>query len=122
MSLKRKAGSNLTANSSQKKPKNDFFTPKSSTAVGSSSTPQFAFDRREAGTVRLSTWNVNGIKSVNEKTLRKYLEAEDPDILILTETKVAQGKADIMSLKTRFKYQTWGKDPKAGQGALVLVH
>jgi hypothetical protein len=33
----------------------------------------------------------------------KYLDAEDPDILIFTETKFAQGKPDLQYLKTKFK-------------------
>ena len=37
------------------------------------------------------------------QTLIKYLDAEDPDILILTETKFALGKPDFSYLKTKFK-------------------
>jgi len=41
--------------------------------------------------------------SVNEKLLKKYVEAEDPSVLILTETKYAKGKPDLMCFKKLFK-------------------
>lgn len=37
--------------------------------------------------MRISTWNVNGIRSAFDKGLRKYIETSTPDILCIQETK-----------------------------------
>ncbi|KAF4623576.1 hypothetical protein D9613_001713 [Agrocybe pediades] len=106
MSLKRKVVANEPPNAS-KKPKVDFFAPRAAgkvTPSTSTSNASFTFKPKSATCVRLTTWNVNGIMSVDEKILKKYLEAEDPDILILTETKYSKGKPNIMCLKTRYKF------------------
>ncbi|KAI0067811.1 DNase I-like protein [Artomyces pyxidatus] len=120
MSLKRKAESASSEKAAAKKPRADFFLPKSSTnaTAASLSPPRFIFPIKGEGNIRMTTWNVNGIKSVDEK---EYLQAEDPDILILTETKHAKGRPDIMCLKTRYKYQTWGTDPKPSQAGTAIL-
>src|SRR6266436_6385357 len=104
MSLKRKTNGQETADVTQKKPKFDFFAPK---AAAVKPGPLFTFNVKDAGTTRLTTWNVNGINSILKddkkrkvnkpfstshwstmlfsQTFIKYLDAEDPDILILTE-------------------------------------
>ncbi|TFK77190.1 DNase I-like protein [Pluteus cervinus] len=55
------------------------------------------------------------------QVLRKYLEAEDPSVLVLTETKCSKGKPDILCLKTRFKYQFWGTDPQPGRAGTAIL-
>jgi AP endonuclease-1 len=47
-----------------------------------------AFPPRIPGTLRLATWNVCGLAASQKKGFKYYVEAEDPDILVLTETKV----------------------------------
>lgn len=46
------------------------------------------FPQRNPGTLRLSTWNIAGLAASQKKGFKNYVEAEDPDILVLTETKV----------------------------------
>ncbi|KAF8971481.1 Endonuclease/exonuclease/phosphatase [Flammula alnicola] len=122
MSLKRKSTASNALDAS-KKPKVDFFARRTASNVASDSSPSasFSFKPKVDACTRLITWNVNGIMSVNEKILKKYLEAEDPTILILTETKYSKGKADLMCLKTRFKYQYWGVDLHPGHAGTAVL-
>lgn len=46
--------------------------------------------------VKISSWNVNGIRSVIEKgELAKYLKSLNPDILCLNETKIDEKAFDL---------------------------
>lgn len=71
MSLKRKNAYDI--NSSQKKAKSNFFAPRSSVLAGDgskdSAMPMFTYTPKAAGTARLVTWNVNGVKSLDEKVV-----------------------------------------------------
>ena len=106
MALKRKLASDTAA--AAKKPKFDFFAPRpTETAqnLAGASDPSFSFKAKAQGDkcTRFTTWNVNGITSVDEKILKKYMEAEVPSILVLTGTKYSKGKPDLMCLKRLFK-------------------
>lgn len=46
------------------------------------------FPPKFENTFRFSTWNIAGLAAASKKGFKSYLEAEDPDILVLTETKV----------------------------------
>lgn len=46
------------------------------------------FPPRTTGTLRLSTWNIAGLAAASKKGFKLYVEAEDADVLVLTETKV----------------------------------
>ena len=46
------------------------------------------FPPRTTGTLRLSTWNIAGLAAASKKGFKFYVEAEDADVLVLTETKV----------------------------------
>ncbi|KAJ7063449.1 Endonuclease/exonuclease/phosphatase [Mycena amicta] len=50
---------------------------------------------RLPGTLRLATWNVCGLAASQKKGFKRYIEAEDPDILVLTETKVNNEPVDL---------------------------
>lgn len=58
MSLKRKAEPGK--DELQKKPKFDFFGPRTAVKTG----PSFNFLAKATDTIRLTTWNVNGINSI----------------------------------------------------------
>ena len=46
--------------------------------------------------LRIFSWNVNGLRAViNKGALQKFLDAKQPDILCLQETKAKQGQAEI---------------------------
>lgn len=45
--------------------------------------------------MKLTTWNVNGLRACLGKGFLAYVEAEAPDILCLQETKMQEGQADV---------------------------
>ncbi len=48
------------------------------------------------GTMKLYSWNVNGIRAVlNKGALQQFIEQHDPDILCLQETKAERGQFEI---------------------------
>jgi exodeoxyribonuclease-3 len=40
--------------------------------------------------IRMLSWNINGIRSIHKKNALKWFFAEQPDILCLQETKAAE--------------------------------
>ncbi|KAG2157224.1 Endonuclease/exonuclease/phosphatase [Suillus clintonianus] len=78
------------------------------------------FPPQIAGTVRLSTWNICSLASASKKGFKSYVEAEDPDILVLTETKVNEVPVDPF-LTSRFPHCTWAiSSKKSYSGTAVL--
>ena len=62
--------------------------------------------------MRLFSWNVNGIRAViNKGEFAKFIEANDPDILCLQETKAKQEQA-VIDLTQYSEY--WSSAEKAG--------
>ena len=47
-----------------------------------------SFPPRISNTLRFATWNIAGLAASQKKGFKYYVQAEDPDILVLTETKV----------------------------------
>ncbi|KAF8447517.1 Endonuclease/exonuclease/phosphatase [Boletus edulis BED1] len=81
------------------------------------------FPPRAAGTLRFAAWNVCGLAAAQRKGFKYYVEAEDPDILVLTETKVNNEPVDPI-LSARFPYRTWaisGKKTYSGTAVLSKV-
>ncbi|KAJ7172282.1 Endonuclease/exonuclease/phosphatase [Mycena filopes] len=79
-----------------------------------------AFPERIPGTLRLATWNVCGLAASQKKGFKYYVEAEDPDILVLTETKVNNEPIDL-ALKARFPHCSWSiSDKKTYSGTAIL--
>jgi AP endonuclease-1 len=56
----------------------------------------FSFKAKGDKCTRFTTWNVNGIMWVDEKILKKYMEAENSSILILTVTKYSETGFDVL--------------------------
>ncbi|KAJ7775072.1 Endonuclease/exonuclease/phosphatase [Mycena metata] len=78
------------------------------------------FPERTPGTLRLATWNVCGLAASQKKGFKYYVEAEDPDILVLTETKVNNEPMDL-ALKARFPHCHWSiSDKKTYSGTAIL--
>lgn len=50
---------------------------------------ELKYEPRAEGQTRFVTWNVTSMKSSEPKGMFRYIEAESPDVLILTETKVS---------------------------------
>jgi hypothetical protein len=47
-----------------------------------------SFPQKVPDTLRFATWNIAGLAASHKKGFKYYVEAEEPDILVLTETKV----------------------------------
>ena len=52
--------------------------------------PNITFPPKAPGSIRMIAWNICGLASSQKKGFKYYLEAEDPDLLVLTETKVSE--------------------------------
>ncbi|KAF8343897.1 Endonuclease/exonuclease/phosphatase [Cantharellus anzutake] len=76
------------------------------------------FDPKQG--VRIVSWNICGLAAAIKKGLLKYLTAEDPDIIVLTETKVNQPPADP-SLVDRFPHRYWSVSEKKGQAGTAIL-
>ena len=46
-------------------------------------------------TIKIISWNVNGIRAVLKKGFLKFVKAQDPDILCLQETKAERGQVEL---------------------------
>ncbi|KAG2020034.1 DNA-(apurinic or apyrimidinic site) lyase [Coprinopsis cinerea AmutBmut pab1-1] len=78
------------------------------------------FEKPDEGTLRIATWNVCGLAASMRKGFKYYVEAEDADILVLTETKVNDIPADP-ALKSRYPHQYWSiSDKKTYAGTAIL--
>jgi len=68
--------------------------------------------------MKIYSWNVNGIRAVHKKGLfLKFLEAENPDILCLQETKAERGQIEI-DLPNTFEY--WNSAVKKGYSGTAI--
>lgn len=79
-----------------------------------------SFPPRIPGTLRLATWNVCGLAASQKKGFKYYLEAEDPDILVLTETKVNNEPVDP-SIKEKFPYAYWSIAEKKTYSGIAIL-
>ncbi|KAI0721107.1 Endonuclease/exonuclease/phosphatase [Cerioporus squamosus] len=79
-----------------------------------------SFPPKTEGTVRIATWNICGLAAAQKKGFKYYVEAEDADILILTETKVNNEPVDP-SLTQRYPHRHWAiSDKKTYSGTAIL--
>ncbi|KAL1717455.1 Endonuclease/exonuclease/phosphatase [Schizophyllum commune] len=70
--------------------------------------------------MRIAAWNVCGLATSQKKGFKFYVEAEDPDILVLSETKVNNETVDP-TLKERFPYSYWSiAEKKSYSGTAIL--
>ncbi|KXN92221.1 DNA-(apurinic or apyrimidinic site) lyase [Leucoagaricus sp. SymC.cos] len=78
------------------------------------------FPPRLENTTRISTWNVCGFAASQKKGFKYYVEAEDADILVLTETKVNEQPIDP-ALNARYPYSYWSiSQTKSYSGTAIL--
>ncbi|KIK57680.1 hypothetical protein GYMLUDRAFT_246676 [Collybiopsis luxurians FD-317 M1] len=99
----------------------------SSNAVSSGGQPtnkvlpvNISFSERHPEALRLATWNVCGLAASQKKGFSFYVEAEDPDILVLTETKVNNEPVDL-ALKKRFPHCYWSIADKKGYSGTAIL-
>ncbi len=70
--------------------------------------------------MKLSTWNVNGIRSAMDKGLRDYLKSSEADVVCLQETKAQPDQCDLSWLEGYTAI--WNSAEKKGySGTLVLT-
>ncbi|KAK0483746.1 Endonuclease/exonuclease/phosphatase [Armillaria novae-zelandiae] len=70
--------------------------------------------------LRIAAWNVCGLAASQKKGFKFYVEAEDPDVLVLTETKINDESVDP-ALKVRFPHSYWSiSSKKTYSGTAVL--
>ncbi|KDN45593.1 hypothetical protein K437DRAFT_278429 [Tilletiaria anomala UBC 951] len=78
------------------------------------------YSLRPEGQVRIVSWNVSSFNSCEKKGLFKYLEVEQPDIVVLTETKVNEAP-DMHPGLSAYPHRYWGIDAKTKGYAGVAV-
>ncbi|GAA5835153.1 hypothetical protein JCM3766R1_006885 [Sporobolomyces carnicolor] len=71
-----------------------------------------------SGQLRISSWNVAGLKACEKKGFSKYVEAEDADILCLNETKC--DSFPLASIDDRYPHRYWGVHHKKGQAGVAV--
>ncbi|KAL0577872.1 hypothetical protein V5O48_004108 [Marasmius crinis-equi] len=81
---------------------------------------QIRFAPRIPGTLRFSAWNVCGLATSQKKGFKFYLEAEDPDILVLTETKMNNEPVDPL-LSSRYPHRYWSISEKKGYSGTAVL-
>lgn len=70
------------------------------------------------GSLKLYSWNVNGIRAViNKGTFQKFVAEHQPDIICLQETKAKQGQA-VIDLPEYEEY--WNSADKAGYSGTAI--
>ncbi|HAL72454.1 MAG TPA: exodeoxyribonuclease III [Verrucomicrobiales bacterium] len=69
--------------------------------------------------MKLSTWNVNGIRASLNKGLREYLLGSDADVICLQETKAMESQVDLAFLSG---YQAvWNSADKKGYSGTCIL-
>ncbi len=71
--------------------------------------------------MKIISWNVNGIRACAKKGFAEFIEQEQPDVLFLQETKVAE--ADLPDeLRDPFGYQSvWHSAERKGYSGVALL-
>ncbi|CAE6490379.1 unnamed protein product [Rhizoctonia solani] len=70
--------------------------------------------------IRISAWNVCGLTACWKKGFNRYIEAEDADIIILTETKVNSRPSDPLLTK-KYPHQYWNIAAKKGYAGTAIL-
>jgi exodeoxyribonuclease-3 len=73
-----------------------------------------------AKTLKLISWNVNGIRAVLNKGFLDFIKQEDPDIFCLQETKAEQGQA-VIDLPQYEEYWNSSKGRKGYSGTAIFT-
>ncbi|KAI0747276.1 Endonuclease/exonuclease/phosphatase [Irpex lacteus] len=79
-----------------------------------------SFAPKHEGALRIATWNICGLAAASKKGFKYYVEAEDADILVLTETKVNDAPLDP-ALTQRYPHRYWAiSEKKTYSGTAIL--
>jgi len=79
---------------------------------GSGRSPEWRYRR-----MKLITWNVNGLRACLGKGFLDFVQAEDPDMICIQETKMQEGQAEI---PLEEYYQYWNSAEKKGYSGTAI--
>ncbi|KAK0526562.1 hypothetical protein OC842_005152 [Tilletia horrida] len=103
------------------------FKPVSEDATADPSLPsniglpaEIQLEARPEGQIRIAAWNITSLKSAADKGMMRYIQAEDADILVLTETKVNETPIHP-GLSAIYKHQYWGIGTKKGYAGTAIL-
>lgn len=71
-------------------------------------------------TLKLVSWNVNGLRSVLGKGFLEFVSAEEPDILCLQETRAEPGEVELLLPQYRFVYWNVARERKGYSGTAIF--
>ena len=77
------------------------------------------FTRPADGCVRITAWNITSLKSSEPKGLFRYIDAEDADIVVLSETKV--NDVPQHPKLSAYPHQYWGIGKTKGYAGLAIL-
>ena len=69
--------------------------------------------------MKIITWNVNGIRACGKKGLQDFVDAEEPDILCLQETKAHLNQVEIDLQKLKYPYSYWSSAQRKGYSGVA---
>lgn len=69
--------------------------------------------------MKITTWNVNGIRSVQDKGLKEFVDRENPDILCLQETKAHPEQLDDHLVHLGKRLSFWSSARRPGYSGTV---
>ena len=70
--------------------------------------------------LKLLSWNVNGIRAIKGRGFLEWLYKESPDILCLQETKARPEQLDADLLKPRGYHVYWNYPERKGYSGVAL--
>ncbi|KAI9319250.1 Endonuclease/exonuclease/phosphatase [Dichotomocladium elegans] len=78
-----------------------------------------SFPKTPEGSVKIASYNVSGLNASIKKGFKRYIEAEDADIVCLQETKVNEPLSTAVDDKV-YKYRYWAHDEKKGYSGTAI--
>lgn len=72
-----------------------------------------------AKSIKLVTWNVNGIRASSKKGLLEFIDHENPDILCLQETKAHQEQCELPLHKLGYENSYWSSAIRKGYSGVA---
>ena len=70
-------------------------------------------------TVKLATWNVNGIRASYDKGLSQFVKDQSPDILCLQETKAYKEQVEPAKQSLGYQYDYWSSAERKGYSGVA---
>ncbi len=67
-----------------------------------------------AKSLKIISWNVNGIRALHKKGLQNFLERQNPDVFCVQETKCKLNQVQDEKYESIFKNSYWSEAEKAG--------